>query len=135
MYAAASTSTHENPFLATSQAYSTFTPPWNITSYETVPPSNISWPMQNWIPDMDYSSRMASRPESYQYTQPNGPPVFAQPSSPYHQSQGLGNAGLQYGASASYGQYFGSQSQTPGITSVSPPTSTSYFQGHFQGSR
>jgi hypothetical protein len=120
-----------NHLLATQQLYSSIHPSWNTPPYDTPPHVNMTWNVPPWTPSMDYTPQAASRAETYQYTAPTGPPVFAQHTSSYHQSRESLPSADHYVLGSPYEHYTVSPSQTPGIPSVSLPTSSSYFQGHY----
>jgi hypothetical protein len=127
------TASFNSQMSATTQTYTPFGSSWTAPIYDPPPPANMTWNMPTWMPSIDYSSRVASRPETYHYTAPSGPPVFAQNTSPYHPARELVPNADHYVLSSSYGHYNASHSQTPGVPSVSLPPSSSYCQGHYPG--
>jgi hypothetical protein len=87
----------------------------------------------NWVPTIDYSSRLVPRSDNFHFSLPLGLPAFEQATSPYHHPQQFVPNPNQYDLGPPYGHYNGSQTQTPNVPSVSLPTPSSYFQGHYSG--
>jgi hypothetical protein len=61
--------------LPTTQSYPPFQQHWNSPIHDPIPPPNMSY-MPNWVPSMDYSSRLDARPESFQFLPSLGIPAF-----------------------------------------------------------
>jgi hypothetical protein len=128
----ASTASYDTHMLPTTQTYSPFESSWNSHIYHPPPQPNMAY-TPAWPPSIDYSSRLTPRPENFQFSPPLAQPAFEQATSPYHHPRELVPNADQYVLGPHYGHYTGSQSQTPGIPSVSLPTPSSYFQGHYPG--
>jgi hypothetical protein len=111
--------------LPTTQSYSPF-------HHDPLPPPNMSY-MPNWVPNMNYSSRLDARPENFQFSPSLGIPAFDQSSSPYNHPRQLVPNADHYDLGRSYGHYNESQSHTPNISSVSLPTPSSYFAARYSG--
>jgi hypothetical protein len=118
--------------LPTTQSYSPFHQHWNSPIYDPLPPPNMSY-MPNWVPNMNYSSRLDARPENFQFSPSLGIPAFDQSSSPYNHPRQLVPNADHYDLGRSYGHYNESQSHTPNISSVSLPTPSSYFAARYSG--
>ena len=121
-----------DPILTSSSAsfeYPAFGPNWNASLYSPHPPSNMpAWNIPPWMPNIEYTLRVPSRPDAVEYIAPTGPPVFAQAHAP-SQPRELSLDANYY----AFGSSFGSQSQTSGIPNVSLPTSSPYYHGLFPG--
>jgi hypothetical protein len=89
--------------------------------------------MPNWVPNLDFSSRLDARPESFQFSPSLGIPAFHQSPSPYNHPRQLVLNADHYDLGPSYGHYNESQSHMPNIPSVSLPTPSSYFQARYPG--
>jgi hypothetical protein len=131
----ATTASFDHHLLPTTQSYPPYSSSWASPIYDPPPPTNMTWNVPAWMPSVDYSPRVAPRPETFRYSPPLGArqPIFDQTPSPYHRPRDLAPNTDHYALASSYRYYDGSQSQTPAISSVSLPTPTSYFQGHYPG--
>jgi hypothetical protein len=132
---AATTASFDTHLLPTTQAYSPYPSPWNSTLYDPPPAPSMTWNVPTWMSSTDYSPRVVPRPENFHFSPPLGAsqPVFEQTPSPYHHPRELVVSANHYGLGSPYGHYNVSPSQTPGVPSVSLPTLSSYFQGHYPG--
>ncbi|OAL52364.1 hypothetical protein IQ07DRAFT_369354 [Pyrenochaeta sp. DS3sAY3a] len=111
---AASAASFDSHLLATSQAYSGYETTWNAPIYSPPPPVNMStWNIPPWMPSIDYSPRVAPRPEAYQYSPPATQPVFEQTHTPLRQPREL----LSNTDMFAFGSY-ASQSQTSGMPNM-----------------
>lgn len=131
----ASTTSFESHLVPTTHAYSPYESSWNTPLYDPPPPANMTWNVPAWAPSIEHSPRLAPRPDHFHFSPPLGvaQPFFEQTPSPYHHPRQLVPNGGHYALSPAYEHYNGSQSQMAGIPSVSLPTPSSYFQGHFPG--
>jgi hypothetical protein len=128
----AHTASFGSHLLPTTQSYPSFEPPWNSAMYQPPPPPNMTY-TPNWVPSIEYSSRIVSRSDSFHPSLPLGPSAFEQATSPYHHPRQFAPTPNQYDLGPPYGQYDESQIQTSDVPSVSLPTPSSYFQGHYSG--
>jgi len=109
----------DNHYISNTSMYPTFEPSWNQATYDASLSQQMAWNASTWVPQLDYSSQMVSHPNAYQYAPPTGPPVFAQAADSYYLPQSTMNDAIPYFGNSSYGQFYGSQSQTSSIPSNS----------------
>lgn len=82
----ATTAAYDSHLLATSQPFSTFEPAWHTSIYEPTPAINISsWNVPAWMPGLDFTPPVTSRPEEFQFTPPHSHHSFEQLPTPPRQ--------------------------------------------------
>jgi hypothetical protein len=120
-------STYDSGLLPITQSFSPFEQRWSSPMHETPSPSSMAF-MPVWMSSIEYSPRLA-----HHFLPPVGQDVSAQAASPYHPSRDLLPNHDPYIIGLQYEHYSGTEDHTPGVSSVSLPTSTSYIQGHYPG--
>lgn len=129
----ASTAPLDAHILPTTPAYPPFASPWSSPVYDPPPPANMTWGIPTWAP-VEYSPRPTPRSDNFPLSPPIGQMFFEQASGTYHPPRQIALNSDHYGLASTYGHYNdGPQNQTPGISNVSLPASSSHFQGHFPG--
>lgn len=126
---ASAASTASFDLLPTTQGFSTFESSWNGAMYSPPSTTQMSWNVPAFIPYVDYPQGVPLRPETSLYAPSfsSSQPAFAQNMNSYLPSRESVTDPSRY--YPSYGHQYGSQSHSPGIPSVSSPTSSPYFHG------